>query len=107
MTKVILICGNGASSSFMATKLRTAIKEKNLQIEVSVSPETSLDKKIESFDYILIGPHLDFLADELAEKYEIKGQVSVIPYDIYATLDGSRLLQEVILANKLSTLKQL
>lgn len=83
----------------MATKLRIAIKEKNLPIDVSVCPETNLNNEIESFDFILIGPHLEFLAKELLEQYEIEGQVSVIPYDIYATMDGSRLLQEVIFAN--------
>lgn len=92
MTKVALICGTGASSSFMAVKLRASVKEKELQIEVSVCPETSLTKEIETYDHILIGPHLSFLKEDLPSRYQLKGKLTVIPYYIYATMDGDQLL---------------
>lgn len=96
MIKVALICGTGASSSFMAVKLKNAIKANNLQIEVSVCPETNLGQDIEHFNYILIGPHLAFLEEELPKKYQISGRIAVIPYYIYATMDGSQLLKMII-----------
>lgn len=93
MIKVALICGTGASSSFMAVKLRAAVKEKGLHIEVSVCPETALTKEIETYDHILIGPHLSFLEEELPSRYQLKGKLAVIPYYIYATMDGCQLLK--------------
>lgn len=96
MTKVALICGTGASSSFMAVKLRAAVKKKGLHIEVSVCPETSLTNEIETYDHILIGPHISFLENELPSRYQLRGEIIVIPYYIYATMDGYQLLELII-----------
>ena len=96
MIKVALICGTGASSSFMAVKLRQAVRNRELHIDVVVCPETDLSTEIESYDCLLIGPHLSFLEEELPEKFTLQGRLYVIPNDIYAAMDGNRLLEFIL-----------
>ena len=92
MLKVALICGTGATSSFMALRLKHALKERNLTMMVQVYPEVTIGEDIESFDYILLGPHLSFLQQELPAKFDVENKVYTIPGQIYASMDGSQLL---------------
>lgn len=96
MMRVILICGTGASSSFLAVKLKEAIRKRNLVMEVSVSAELSLPDDIENYDSILIGPHLNFLKKEISERYTLKAKPCIIPYQVYATMDGEGLLEIIL-----------
>lgn len=96
MINIVLICGTGASSSFLAVKLREAIKKRKLIMNVDVNAESSLTSDIEGYDYILIGPHLDFLEKEILESYTLKAKPHIIPYPIYAAMDGDGLLDIIL-----------
>ncbi|SHO58752.1 PTS sugar transporter subunit IIB [Vibrio quintilis] len=94
MKTITLICGTGASTTFMAISLKKAIKSQNLGYEVTVTPEISMwNNSIEKFDQILIAPHLSCLKDELLNRHNIKGKVHIIPVETYATMDGLELLE--------------
>jgi len=91
MTKVLLICGAGASSGFMANAIRKASKKKGLEMSVQARSESQLSEYLNEIDILLIGPHLKYMEDELKAKvadYHIK--VSTIPQNIYGTLDGNK-----------------
>ncbi len=91
MTRVLLICGAGASSGFMANAIRKAGKKRGIEMSVQARSESQLSEYLNEIDVLLIGPHLKYMEDEVKEKvrdYQIK--VSVIPQIIYGTLDGNK-----------------
>ena len=67
MKKVILMCGTGASSSFMASKTRKALLSRNVDIEISARSDSELEDVMKTADLILIGPHLKFIKEEMAK----------------------------------------
>lgn len=93
MKNVLLICGGGASSGFMAASMRKAAKKRKMDISVVARSEAELDERIDSIDVLFIGPHLSYMENEIKEK--VKGKdilVKVIPQSIYGPLDGNKTL---------------
>lgn len=91
MTRVLLICGAGASSGFMANSIRKAAKKSGMEMFVQARSESQLSEYLNEIDVLLIGPHLKYMEEELKEKvsdYQIKA--SVIPQSIYGALDGNK-----------------
>lgn len=96
MKKVLLTCGAGASSGFMAQKMRQAAKKKGLEYEIKAVSESELNDYMANYQILLIGPHLKYKLDALTEeaaKYNLP--VKVIDEDIYGTLNGEALLEQV------------
>ena len=90
---VLLVCGTGASSGFMAANIRKAAAAKGLSITVNARSESVIEGYIEEIDGILIGPHLAYMQqdiEELCKGYDIK--VGVVPQAAYARLDGDAAL---------------
>lgn len=97
MKNVLLICGSGASSGFMAAAIRKAAKKRKVEITVKAASEAQLDERINEIDCLLIGPHLSYMLEELSEKTADKGiEVAVIPQIIYGTLNGDKALDLIL-----------
>ncbi|MED1143858.1 PTS sugar transporter subunit IIB [Bacillus paralicheniformis] len=97
MTQVLLICGAGASSGFMANAIRKASKKRGLEMSVQARSESQLSEYLNEIDVLLIGPHLKYMEDEIKERvkeYQIK--VSVIPQSIYGLLDGNKACDHIV-----------
>ena len=95
--KVLLCCGAGMSSGFLASKARKAAKKQKLSISVEARSHSEAGEMIGSIDILLLGPHYAAELDKfqtLANPYGVP--VMVIPQDIYAMLDGERLLKLVM-----------
>ncbi|MGN6711207.1 PTS sugar transporter subunit IIB [Anaerocolumna jejuensis] len=96
MKKVLLICGTGASSGFMAKSIRKAAKDKGKNVDVKARSDSELDEYIEEIDLLLVGPHLKYMLDDLkkeAKPYNIS--VEIISEDAYGTLDGNAVLMQI------------
>ncbi|GGB38883.1 PTS lactose transporter subunit IIB [Lentibacillus populi] len=97
MKKVLLICGAGASSGFMAGSIRKAAKKRKYEISVKARSETELEEYINEIDILLIGPHLAYKEESLKEQTKNKNiKVAVIPQAIYGALDGNKALDLII-----------
>lgn len=93
MKHVLLICGSGASSGFMAAAIRKAAKKQGEEISVKAASEAQLDDRLDQIDTLLIGPHLAYIKDDVVAKTEGKGiQVAIIPQMIYGSLNGAKAL---------------
>lgn len=91
--KVLLCCGAGMSSGFLASNARKAIKKKKLNMTVEARSYSEASELMPTIDVLLIGPHYAKDAAKFQEKGAPLGvAVEVIPQDIYATLDGARLV---------------
>ncbi|MDT2600163.1 PTS sugar transporter subunit IIB [Enterococcus hulanensis] len=95
--KVMLVCGGGASSGFLASSMRKAAKKKGIVMDIFARSEGDIDNYKNEIDVLLLGPHLRYLLDEATEK--IAGtnvKLSVIENDIYGSLDGARAVNKVL-----------
>ncbi|GAB2026357.1 PTS sugar transporter subunit IIB [Lactovum odontotermitis] len=95
MTKqVLLTCGAGASSGFMAAAARKAAKKAGADVEVKAKSETEIEASLPSIDLLLVAPHLKYMIDEvkgMCEEHNVR--CAVIPQRIYGALDGKGLVE--------------
>lgn len=94
---LLFVCGGGASSSFIAQNVAKAGKEAGFDVDVEAISETELEDYVDGKDVVLIGPHLKYLEDSLAEiidEYDV-------PFDFiseqdYAKMDGQSILKQAL-----------
>lgn len=94
---VLLVCGSGASSGFMAANIRKAAKARGLDIGVVARSESEIDSYIDEIDALMVGPHLAYILDEVDEivgDWPVK--VILMKKDYYATLDGEAALDHLL-----------
>lgn len=97
MKKILLVCGSGASSGFMAKNIRTAAKERELEISVKARSDSEVEDFIEEIDLLLVGPHLKYMLHdlvEIAKPYDVP--VRIIAEDAYGALDGDTVLNSIM-----------
>ncbi|CAD6004453.1 PTS sugar transporter subunit IIB [Agreia sp. COWG] len=58
MHRVLVVCGAGASSTFLAHRIRTAARNRDIDAIVSASGTTGLQQRLFTVDVLLVGPHL-------------------------------------------------
>lgn len=97
MKRILLICGSGASSGFMAAAIRKAAKKRGVAVSVKAASESQLDERMSEIDYLLIGPHLSYMLGDI--EAQTKGRqvtAAVIPQAIYGTLNGEKALDLIL-----------
>ena len=96
---VLLVCGSGASSGFMAANIRKAAKARGLEITVNARSEATVEDYVDDIDCLVIGPHLASIKEdmeEICEGHDIK--VLICDRDAYAHLNGDRALDQILAA---------
>ena len=95
--RVLLVCGSGASSGFMAANIRKAASKQGIDMDVTARSESEIENYIEDIDCLMIGPHLAYLEDEVEEIIDgadIKH--AIMKSDYYAKLDGAGALSHIL-----------
>ncbi len=90
---ILLVCGTGASSGFMAKNIRTAAKKRGLDLSVKARGDSEAEDYIEEIDLLLVGPHLKYMLhdlEEIAGPYKVP--VRIIPESAYGSLDGDAVI---------------
>ena len=100
MKKVLIVCGAGASSGFMAKNIRIELKSRGLTDEYSViaRSDSELSEYIDEIDMLLIGPHLKYLYEEEKAYCQKHGNVPVYVIDqqAYGSLNGKAIVDFII-----------
>ena len=92
--KILLICGVGASSGFIAQQMRRAAKAQGLEVSVVARSEGELIDNVKDADCLLIGPHLKYQEEMIKESLAPYGTpYAFIPEDIYGAIDGAGALE--------------
>lgn len=95
--RVLLVCGSGASSGFMAANIRKAAAARGISMDIKARGESEIENYIEEIDALLIGPHLAYLVDEIEEHIgERNVKVLLMDKDYYSTLDGEKALDDLL-----------
>lgn len=97
MKKILLVCGTGASSGFMAKNIRLAAKARNEEMDVKARSDSVIEDYIEEIDLLLVGPHLKYMQKEIeviATPHQVP--VRIIPEEAYGTLDGDAVVNFIL-----------
>ena len=73
MKNILLVCGTGASSGFMAKNIRQAAKARNIEIGVKARSDSVVEDYIEDIDLLLVGPHLSYMLQDLGAAVTVAG----------------------------------
>lgn len=58
MTSVLIVCGAGASSTFLASRMRAIATSRSLDLTVSASADNEVRTRLHGTSVLLVGPHL-------------------------------------------------
>lgn len=98
--KILVICGAGASSTFMAQRLRRAAADQALDVSVEAGAESQVlsgTLSLDGVDVLLIGAHLADHEPALRAVAEPLGTaVAVLPGDVFGVEGGARALELVL-----------
>lgn len=95
--RVLLVCGSGASSGFMAANMRKAASEKGIEVTINARSESEIENYIEEIDALMVGPHLEYILDEI-DYYVGDAPVKVILMkpEYYSMLNGEKAIEHLI-----------
>ncbi len=99
--RILVVCGAGASSTFVAQRLRGAASAAGLDWQTSAGTEDTITTAFA--DLVLIGPHLKGRVEAI--RAAASAPAAVLPDDIFGDRDGARTLAiaEAALAGSPST----
>ena len=97
MYRILLACGLGASSGFLAQNIRKAAKARNIEVSVKAISESDISSAISEYDVVMIGPHIAFKYLEVKEMIEGTNKKAVlIDKKDYGSLNGEAVLDAAI-----------
>lgn len=95
--RVLLVCGSGASSGFMAGNIRKAATARGMEIDIKARGESEIENYVDEIDALMVGPHLAYIADEIEEYIGDRDiKVILMKGDYYATLNGDKALDDLL-----------
>jgi len=65
MTTILIVCGAGASSTFLASRMRAIAKTRGDSVTVQAASDDELDSRLPSVDVLHVGAHLSSSFDAL------------------------------------------
>lgn len=91
--KILVVCGAGASSTFVAQRVRHAAHERGLPYTASAGTERSLPIDLDAADIVLVGPHLSGSLERIEGDAAARGVLVVLlPDDVFTDRSGARTL---------------
>lgn len=91
--RILVVCGAGASSTFVAQRVRHAAQQQGLAYTAFAGTEQSLPIDLDAADVVLVGPHLGHAMERIEKDAAYRGTtVVLLPDDIFQDLDGTRTL---------------
>lgn len=94
---VLLVCGSGASSGFMAANMRKAASKQGLEIDIKARSESEIENYIDEIDALMVGPHLAYILDDIDEYTEGNDvKVILMKADYYLSLDGEKAIAHLM-----------
>lgn len=95
--RILLVCGSGASSGFMAANMRKAAAARGIDTSIVARSESEIENYIDDIDVLMVGPHLNYILDE-AEAYVSGTEIKVIlmKASYYSTLNGEAAIDHLL-----------
>lgn len=95
--RILLACGIGASTGFMAANMRKMAKKKGLDVSVHAVSKSEVMEHAGKIDVLLLGPHFSAEVPEYQEKLGPHGVVvSSINPKYYGSFDAEHILEDAV-----------
>ncbi|MDT0158663.1 hypothetical protein Q9R19_13620 [Microbacterium sp. ARD32] len=92
--RILVVCGAGASSTFVARRLARSASEAGLDWSTEAGTERTA-MTTPGVDLVLIGAHLADRVDDIRSALSGRAGVAVLPETAFTDIDGSATLQFV------------
>jgi PTS system cellobiose-specific IIB component len=97
MTKIVLVCAAGMSTSLLVRKMQEAAVKKGADVDISAVAESDFASHADGVNVLLLGPQVRFQFEHLKKTYEPKGiKVSVITPIDYGRMNGEKVLSDAL-----------
>lgn len=96
--RILVACGAGASSTFVAVRIRRAAEARGLIVETRATGESQLDGALRDADVLLVGAHLGARLDSVRERAAAASVAVVLLPAEAASSDADRLLDLALAA---------
>lgn len=73
MQLILVVCGAGASSTFLASRLRMLATGRSLDVTARAASSADLDSRLAAASVLLVGPHLAAVFAELRAQAAVYG----------------------------------
>jgi len=94
--KVLIVCGAGASSTFLALRLRGVARSRGLDLTVEAGTLSDLDERLAATDVLLVGPHLAERFAELQERADAADTRAALLPDTVFGGSGAELAADLV-----------
>ncbi|MGQ7786718.1 PTS sugar transporter subunit IIB [Nesterenkonia sp. K-15-9-6] len=97
--EILVVCGAGASSTFVAQRARAALQRAGLPHTVRAAADSALSGDLDDVDLLLLGPQLAAFRERVQDRldsYSMRIPLVTLPPDIFSDLDGSRTLALIL-----------
>lgn len=78
MDRVLVVCGAGASSTFLAVRMRTRATARDMQVSARAGSVGDVDTLLPDIDVLLVGPHLEAEFADLAARARRVGLLAAL-----------------------------
>lgn len=97
MRYITLVCAVGMSTSILMARMQESAKKQGIEAKIVAMSESKFEEYEEPTEVLLLGPQIEYMADEMKEQYEPKGiKVAVIDMMDYGTLNGEKVLKDAL-----------
>jgi PTS system cellobiose-specific IIB component len=97
MHRVLVVCGAGASSTFLAHRIRALARRSDIAATVTAASTVGLEQRRADIDVLLVGPHLNAQFDELRAMAAGSGVASaLLPESVFGAGGEEAALQLVL-----------
>ena len=96
MIKILLCCGGGFSSSFVAERMKKEIQNLGMEDDVMIefSPFSIARNRYLEFDIVVCCPRLNIYVKQLVEKEDIPIPIYVLPPRMYGNMEIKEIYQD-------------
>ncbi|MFB2585605.1 PTS sugar transporter subunit IIB [Herbiconiux liukaitaii] len=96
MDKVLIVCGAGASSTFLALRLRRIARERGLDLIVEAGTLSDVDERLAATSVLLVGPPLASVFDELNTRARAAGvRAALLPDTVFGP-EGAEIAADLV-----------
>jgi cellobiose PTS system EIIB component len=96
MSKILLVCAAGMSTSLLVNKMKDAAKNKGLEIDISAMPISEAGSIVNEVDVVLLGPQVRFQKAQVDSLVNGRVPVEVIDMLAYGTMNGEAVLNRAL-----------
>lgn len=97
MRYITLVCAAGMSTSILMARMQESAKKQGIEAKIIAMSESKFEEYEEPTEVLLLGPQIEYMADEMKAQYEPKGiKVEVIDMMDYGTLNGEKVLKDAL-----------